>query len=122
MAWIPTGQVHSRAVLESVADRVQHIGLNPKRVTSLAGPDAQTSLGDSGLASGSLRDDSASRMWVHSFRASDRPHDVALLLVDVTLVKGKAIGYIFDGIAIEIDLEFVHSFRMVARRGNGTEN
>ena len=41
--WIPAGKVYGRAVLKCVADRVQHIGLDPERVTSLTGPDAQAS-------------------------------------------------------------------------------
>jgi hypothetical protein len=38
--WIPSGQIDSRAVLESVANRVQHIRLNPKWVARFASPDA----------------------------------------------------------------------------------
>ena len=39
---IPAGQVHGGAVLKGVANRVEHIGLNPKWVAGFAGPDAQT--------------------------------------------------------------------------------
>ena len=47
---------------------------------------------------------------------------LALLPVRVTHVEGKSVGRIFDGIAIEIDLKFVHAFRMAARHRNWAED
>ena len=48
----------------------------------------------------------------------DTAHNVALPSVRVTLLEGEPVGQIFDGISIEIDLEFVHAFGMVAGRRN----
>src|SRR5271169_5511972 len=87
LTWIPSGEVHDRAVLKGVADRVQHIGLNPKWVAGLAGPDTQTGGRGNGLASCSLCHDCACRMGVHSLRAPGAAHDVALIALLVTLVK-----------------------------------
>ena len=48
--------------------------------------------------------------------------DEALLPLVVTCIEGNAVGQILDRIAIEIDLEFVHAFGMVAGRGNRAGN
>jgi hypothetical protein len=39
---IPAGEIDGLAVLECVADGVQHVGLDPERIASFAGPNAQT--------------------------------------------------------------------------------
>ena len=121
-AWIPSGQFDGRAVLKRMADRVKHIGLDPERVASLAGPDAQPGCGGDRLAGCPLSDDGAGRIRIDGVRTPDTAHDVALLALRVTLVEGNAVGQIFDRIAIEIDLEFVHAFGMVAGRRNGAED
>ena len=42
--------------------------------------------------------------------------------VIVPFVKFKAVGEIFDRVAVQIDFEFVHSLRMVAGSRDGAKN
>jgi len=72
LVWIPSGQVDGGTVLEGVTNRVQHIGLDPERVTCLAGPDTQAGIRDDGLTGGPLRADLAHRMRIDRLAPSIR--------------------------------------------------
>ena len=48
----------------------------------------------------------------------DPAHDEALPPRRVTLIEGEAVGRVLDSIAVEVDLEFVHPLRMIARHWN----
>ena len=61
---IPSGQVDYRAILERVADRVQHVRLDPERIACPAGPDAQASCRGDRFAGDALCHDSAGRIRV----------------------------------------------------------
>ena len=98
-----------------MADRVQHVGLNPKRIARLAGPDAHASRGRDGFAGGPVGDDHAGRIGIGSLDPCDSPQYKSLPALRVAIVEGQTIREIFDGIAVEIDLEFVHSLWVVAR-------
>ncbi len=119
--WIPSGQVYGRAVLKGVADRVQHIGFDPEGVAGFAGPDTQPVRGGR-LAGGSPDDDFAGVIRVRRAAAPDTAQRVALVSIRVTFLECEAVGEILDGIAVEIDLKFVHALRVVARRRNGAED
>jgi hypothetical protein len=49
-----------------------------------------------------------------SLGARDTAHEKALLAVRVAFVESNTIGEVFDGVAVEVDLETLHAFRMVA--------
>ncbi len=108
-AWIPSGQIHGRAVLKGMANRVQQIGLNPKRVAGSTGPGAQPGWHGDCLAGCPLSHDSAGRVRVGS---------IELLGYRRTAWRcfpcaSRSLKVNRQGIAIEIDLEFVHAFRML---------
>jgi hypothetical protein len=69
-----------------------------------------------------LRHEDACRIRIDGPSTPDTPEDEALPTLAIALIKGNAVGHILDGVAIEVDLEFVHAFRMVARRRDGTGN
>ncbi len=55
---------------------------------------------------------------VDSLGACDATQHKALLAGGVAFVEGDAVGEVFDGVAVEIHLEFVHALRMIARGRN----
>ena len=57
---------------------------------------------------------------VRGITAGDPAQDEALLPRRVAGVEGDAIGQIFNGIAVEVDLELVHAFRVIAGHRNWT--
>ena len=120
-AWpVPTRQVDSRAVLKRMADRVQHVGLDPERVARLAGPDA----GRLASVTVSPVDPCATTMPAAFGSTASAPvirRSTKRCSPRVALVEGNTVGEVFDGIAVEVDLEFVHSFRVVAGDGNLAE-
>ncbi len=61
-------------------------------------------------------------MWIHGVCPADAAHDVTLIAGLVALAEGEAISDVFDGIAVEIDFEFIHAFRVITRRRNGAED
>jgi hypothetical protein len=54
-----------------------------------------------------VSDDGAGRARTDGVRTADAAHHVELLPLRVALVEGEPVGQVFDGVAIEIDLEFV---------------
>lgn len=113
----------SRAAPGSVADRMQHIRLDPERVARFTGPDTQPRRcrGD-GLFCFSRRDDSASRVWIRGVRAPQTPYGITLFSLWITLFECQTVGEVFNRIAVQIDFEFVHPLRMVAGCRDGPEN
>ena len=88
--WIPSGQIHGRAVLKRMTDCVQHVGLNPKRVAGFTGPDTQSSGRRDCIARCPLSDDSAGRIRVDSIFTSYTACNVALLPLRITYVEGNS--------------------------------
>ena len=74
--------------------------------------------GGDDFAGGTLCDDPTGRLGIDSLDARDEAQHQALLAVRVTFVESYPVGEVFDGITVEIDLEFVHSLRVVARSGD----
>ena len=103
-----------------MADRVQHVGLDPERVAGFASPEAQTARGYGRFSGRALSHHNAGGIRVCGIAARDPAQDEALLARRVTRVESDAVGHIFDGIAVEVDLELVHSFRVIARHRNWT--
>ena len=54
-------------------------------------------------------------MRIDSFRPANAAHGIALLHLLVALVEREPVRDLFNCIAVEINFEFVHTFRMVAR-------
>ena len=114
MTRIPVGQVHSSAVLERVTHRVQYIWLDPKWVAGFARPSAHPGWRGNGFVCFSLSDDRTGCVRIDSFRSTNAPYGIALLPVLVALIERETVRNLFNGIAVDIDLEFVHALRMVA--------
>ena len=110
-------EINIGAILKGVSDCVQNVRLDPERVSGFASPNAQTARRGNGFARGALRNDLTRGVGVLSLGAGNLAQHEALLARRVALVEGDAIGQVFDDVAIEIDFEFIHSFRMVARNG-----
>jgi hypothetical protein len=93
---------------------MQHIWLDPEGVTRVAGPRTQSGWPGHSFIGHSLRDDGTGRVRIDSFFPTNAPHTVALLSLLVAIIEREAVRHLFNGVAVEIDLEFVHTFRMVA--------
>jgi hypothetical protein len=70
------------------------------------------------LAGLPLGEDRAHGIRIDGRGAADAPQNQALPARRVTLVESDPVGQVLDRIAVEVDLEFVHTFRVVARRSD----
>ena len=52
----------------------------------------------------------------------DTTQDEALLGGSVPVIEGDPVGHVLDGVPIEVDLELVHAFRVIARGRNLAED
>jgi hypothetical protein len=64
----------------------------------------------------------AGRMRIGGRYTRNAPQNVALLARGVAWVERQPVGQLFDIIAVQVDLEFVHSFRMIAGRRDFARN
>src|SRR5208282_3618829 len=97
---IPSGEVDGGAVLKCVANRVQDGGLDPKRVTALAGPDAEACWRGEEFAGRPLCDDCARGVRVNSICTGETAQGIGLVPVGVTFGEIEAVGEVFDSVAI----------------------
>jgi hypothetical protein len=96
---------------------VQHVGLDPERVTCFPSPDPYAGRRGDRFAGACLSDYLTLRMRVRSVGAIDLTQHVPLLPGLVPLIEGNAVGDILDDVTIKVHLELVHSLGMIARRG-----
>ncbi len=102
-----------------MTDRVQNVWLDPERVAGFAGPDAQAIFCLDRLAGGAAREDRAGGVRIGGFFPRDPAQHEALLVRRVARIEGDAVGHVLNSVAIEVDLELVHAFRMIAGHGYG---
>lgn len=101
-----------------MADRVQHVGLDPEGIASPASPDTQAGRRSDRLASDTPSHNGTGRIRVHRVTTRDLAQGEALPARRVTLIEGEAVGHALDGVAVKVDLDFVHPHRMIARHEN----
>lgn len=111
----PISEIERRAVLECMTDGMQNVGLDPERIAGLAGPDADTRGRTRRFVGAAFGHDRPLRVRVRGIGTGNPAQHEALAPLGVALVEHDAIGQFFHGIAIEVDLEFVETFGVIAR-------
>src|SRR5580658_7451613 len=91
-----------------------HVGLDPKWIAGFARPDTRAGRSRDCLAGGALGNHSTGRVLFGSVGARDTPQYKSLLTCEVAFVESNPISLVFDGVVVEVDLELVTPFWMVA--------
>ncbi len=118
----PIAKIEPGAVLQRMADGMEHIGLDPKGIAGAVGQNAEAGGGRQHFTGHSAADDGALRVGIGGFCTGEAAQNEALLARVVARVKSQPVGEFLDGIAVEVDLELVHALGVIAGNGDFTED